>query len=224
MRTLWRRHFRREKISTEESLAGDAVGGIPRCIQRSGHATELGADVRQACGERTEASRRSPAGYLPTPWYWETQTSAFLLLPTQCSGVGDRWYCASNCRERAGTDQRLVWKASEHERKVHALPDKTQLEGRLLVYQHPHKDNELICLFTIVDLPAKEIFDLTVYVGAWNWTCDRGLGQWLGRDRRWQLPPIPGAIYRRQGRGATRQLPRPWRLGNGDDERLIAVG
>jgi hypothetical protein len=70
-----------------------------------------------------------------------------------------------------GTDQRLVWKASEHDRKAHrALPDEAQLEGRLLVYQHPHKDNELICLFTILDLPAQEIFDL--YGLRWNMELD----------------------------------------------------
>ncbi len=79
----------------------------------------------------------------------------------------------------AGTDQRLVWKASEHDRKVHALPDKAQLEGRLLVYQHPHKDNELICLFTILDLPAKEIFDL--YGLRWSMELDlRSLKRTIG--------------------------------------------
>ncbi len=81
---------------------------------------------------------------------------------------------------RAEMEQRLVWKASRDDRKKHpALPVEAQLEGRLLVFQHPHQPNEKLCLFTTLDLPAEEI--LAIYGLRWNMELDlRSLKRTIG--------------------------------------------
>lgn len=80
----------------------------------------------------------------------------------------------------AGMEQKVVWKASRHDRKGHPwLPPEAQLEGRLLVFQHPGNPKELVCLFTTLDLPADEIFKL--YRLRWNIELDlRSLKQTIG--------------------------------------------
>jgi putative transposase len=80
----------------------------------------------------------------------------------------------------AGIDQRLIWKPSKDDRKGHpALPEGAQLEGRLLVFPHPQKENELLCLFTLLELPAQQILDL--YGLRWNMELDlRSLKRTIG--------------------------------------------
>src|ERR1700693_409296 len=48
-----------EQSTRGESLAGDADRGIPRCIQWTGSATELGTDVWGWGGERASVGRTS---------------------------------------------------------------------------------------------------------------------------------------------------------------------
>src|SRR2546423_2075209 len=63
--------------------------------------------------------------------------------------------------------EELIWKASRDDRKGHPdLPVDAQVQGRLLVFQHPGRPDELICLFTTLDLAAEPIFDR--YGKRWN--------------------------------------------------------
>jgi hypothetical protein len=67
----------------------------------------------------------------------------------------------------AGTDQKVVWRASYWDRRAHPqLPENAWMEGRVMVYPHPSRPNELIYLFTTLDLAAEEIFSL--YKLRWN--------------------------------------------------------
>jgi hypothetical protein len=67
----------------------------------------------------------------------------------------------------AGTDQKVVWQASYWDRRGHPqLPENASVEGRVMVYPHPSRPNELIYLFTTLDLAAEEIFSL--YRLRWN--------------------------------------------------------
>jgi hypothetical protein len=60
---------------------------------------------------------------------------------------------------QVGMEEKLIWKASPHDRRKHPdLPVDAQISGRLLVFQHPGQPDELICLFTTLDLPAEQIF------------------------------------------------------------------
>jgi putative transposase len=66
-----------------------------------------------------------------------------------------------------GTDRKVVWQPSRWDRKAHPqLPQNAGVEGRLIVYAHPSHPNELLCLFTTLDLPAEEI--LSIYGLRWN--------------------------------------------------------
>src|SRR6202789_1263769 len=67
----------------------------------------------------------------------------------------------------AGTDQKVVWQASYWDRRAHPqLPENASVEGRVVVYLHPSRPNELIYLFTTLDVGAEEIFSL--YKLRWN--------------------------------------------------------
>ena len=79
-----------------------------------------------------------------------------------------------------GTDQKVVWQASAWERKTHAqLPEDACVQGRLLVCTHPSHPNELLYLFTTLDLPVAEI--LGIYKLRWNVETDlRSLKQTVG--------------------------------------------
>ena len=66
-----------------------------------------------------------------------------------------------------GTDRRVIWRASRWDRKAHPeLPESAIVEGRLLVCANPSRPNELLYLFTTLDLPAEEIVGM--YKLRWN--------------------------------------------------------
>lgn len=73
---------------------------------------------------------------------------------------------------KAGMNQAFTWTASRDDRR--GLPglteEEAQLTGRLVVFQHPHKANELVCVFTDLDLPAEEIF--AIYGLRWSMEVD----------------------------------------------------
>jgi hypothetical protein len=80
----------------------------------------------------------------------------------------------------AGTDQKVVWQASDWDCRAHPqLPENASVEGRVMVYLHPARPNELIYLFTTLDLAAGEIFSL--YKLRWNVETDlRSLKRTVG--------------------------------------------
>jgi Transposase DDE domain len=80
----------------------------------------------------------------------------------------------------AGTDRRLMWKASRWERNAHPhLPEQASVEGRLIVCVNPSSPGELLYLFTTVDLPVPEI--LAMYRLRWNVETDlRSLKRMVG--------------------------------------------
>jgi hypothetical protein len=66
-----------------------------------------------------------------------------------------------------GTDQKLVWRASRWDVKRHRqLPEQATLEGRLMVCRNPSGPNQLLYLWTTLELPVQEI--LQVYKLRWN--------------------------------------------------------
>jgi putative transposase len=80
----------------------------------------------------------------------------------------------------AGTDRRLMWRASRWEREAHPhLPEQASVEGRLIVCANPSRPGELLYLFTTVDLPVPEI--LAMYKLRWNVETDlRSLKRMVG--------------------------------------------
>jgi hypothetical protein len=80
----------------------------------------------------------------------------------------------------AGTDRRLIWRASRWERDAHPqLPEQASVEGRLIVCGNPSRPGELLYLFTTVDLPVPEI--LAMYKLRWNVETDlRSLKRMVG--------------------------------------------
>lgn len=66
-----------------------------------------------------------------------------------------------------GIDRHLVWRASRWDSKMHPeLPPQASIEGRVLVCENPSRPEELLYLFTTLDLVAKEI--LSIYRLRWN--------------------------------------------------------
>ena len=67
-----------------------------------------------------------------------------------------------------GQDLAITWSATRFDRRNHPhLPDGSRIEGRLLVAQlRLAKQNELIYLFTTLDLPAPPV--LEIYGDRWN--------------------------------------------------------
>jgi hypothetical protein len=81
---------------------------------------------------------------------------------------------------REGTDRRVVWRASRWDRDAHPqVPEQATVEGRLIVCANPSRPNELLCLFTTLDLPVEEI--LGIYKLRWNVETDlRSLKRTVG--------------------------------------------
>lgn len=81
---------------------------------------------------------------------------------------------------QAGMDQKVVWRASGHDRKAHPqLPVEAYVEGRLLVCANPSRADELLYLFTTLDLPVPEI--CSIYKLRWNVETDlRSLKETVG--------------------------------------------
>lgn len=79
-----------------------------------------------------------------------------------------------------GTDRRVVWRASRWDRDAHRqLPEQATVEGRLIVCANPSRSNELLYLFTTLDLPIEEI--LGIYKLRWNVETDlRSLKRTVG--------------------------------------------
>jgi putative transposase len=79
-----------------------------------------------------------------------------------------------------GTDRRLVWRASRRDRGAHPqLPEEASVEGRLIVCVNPSRPNELLYLFTTLDLPVEEIRE--IYKLRWNIETDlRSLKRTVG--------------------------------------------
>jgi hypothetical protein len=79
-----------------------------------------------------------------------------------------------------GTDRRVAWQASRWDRNAHPqLPEQATVEGRLIVCVNPSRANELLYLFTTLDLPVEEI--LGIYKLRWNVETDlRSLKRTVG--------------------------------------------
>jgi len=79
-----------------------------------------------------------------------------------------------------GMEQRVVWQASSWERKTHPqLPAEACVEGRLIVCANPARADELLYLFTSLDLPVEEI--CSMYKLRWNVETDlRSLKEAVG--------------------------------------------
>jgi hypothetical protein len=79
-----------------------------------------------------------------------------------------------------GTDARVVWQASPWDRRRHPeLPGQAAISGRLLVCANPSRPEELLYLFTTLELPASEIVE--IYGLRWNVETDlRSLKRTVG--------------------------------------------
>ena len=79
-----------------------------------------------------------------------------------------------------GTDRKVVWSASRWDRHAHPqLPEQATVEGRLIVSANPARLNELLYLFTTLDLPVAEI--VGIYGLRWNVETDlRSLKRTVG--------------------------------------------
>ncbi len=79
-----------------------------------------------------------------------------------------------------GTDRKMLWEASPWDRRHHPeLPSGASLEGRLLVCQNPARPDDLLYLWTDLDLPAEQILEM--YGLRWNIETDlRSLKRTVG--------------------------------------------
>jgi hypothetical protein len=79
-----------------------------------------------------------------------------------------------------GTDRQITWRASRWDREAHPeLPEQAAVEGRLIVCANPSRANELLYLFTPLELPLEEI--LGMYKLRWNVETDlRSLKRTVG--------------------------------------------
>jgi hypothetical protein len=79
-----------------------------------------------------------------------------------------------------GVDGRVVWRVSRWDRDAHPqLPEQATVEGRMIVCANPSRPNELLYLFTTLDLPVAEI--LGIYGLRWNVETDlRSLKRTVG--------------------------------------------
>jgi hypothetical protein len=86
-------------------------------------------------------------------------------------------------RLRAGTDQKVVWRASAWDRQMHPeIPPDAVVAGRLLVFHLRGRKDPLLCLFTTLDLPTAQIVQL--YGCRWNIETDlRSLKQTIHLQR-----------------------------------------
>jgi len=68
---------------------------------------------------------------------------------------------------QAGTDCQVVWEASRWDRLGHPeLPQGAAVTGRLIVCENPSRPQELLYLFTTLDLPCAEV--IAMYKLRWN--------------------------------------------------------
>jgi hypothetical protein len=79
-----------------------------------------------------------------------------------------------------GTDRKIVWRASRWDRKAHPqLPEQASVAGRLVVCVNPSRPEELLYLFTTLDLAVEGILD--IYKLRWNVETDlRSLKRTVG--------------------------------------------
>jgi hypothetical protein len=68
---------------------------------------------------------------------------------------------------KEGTDQRVVWRASRWDRDAHPqLSEQALVEGRVMVCRNCSRPDELLYLFTTLELPAEQI--LGIYKLRWR--------------------------------------------------------
>jgi Transposase DDE domain len=81
---------------------------------------------------------------------------------------------------KEGTDRKLVWRPRLWDRKSHPeLPGQACVEGRVLVFRHPCCQDELLCLFTTLELPTEQL--LGIYKLRWRVETDlRSLKRTVG--------------------------------------------
>jgi hypothetical protein len=81
---------------------------------------------------------------------------------------------------REAADRKVVWHASRWDRKAHPeLPEGASLAGRVIVCPNPSRPEELLYLFTTLDLAAEEI--VSIYKLRWNVETDlRSLKRTVG--------------------------------------------
>jgi hypothetical protein len=79
-----------------------------------------------------------------------------------------------------GTDQQVEWQASRWDRGAHPkLPKQAIVTGRLIVCANPSRRDELLYLFTTLDLPADDV--VGIYKLRWNVETDlRSLKRTVG--------------------------------------------
>lgn len=79
-----------------------------------------------------------------------------------------------------GTDRKVIWRASRWDRDAHPqLPPQAWMEGRVIVCRNPSRPDELVYLFTTLDLASQEI--LSIYKLRWNVETDlRSLKRTVG--------------------------------------------
>ena len=84
------------------------------------------------------------------------------------------------CVMREGADRNVVWQASRWDCKAHPqLPEGALLKGRVIVVPNPSRPEELLYLFTTLDLAAEEI--VGIYKLRWNVETDlRSLKRTVG--------------------------------------------
>lgn len=80
----------------------------------------------------------------------------------------------------AGTDRPVVWRASRWDREAHPqLPEQASVAGRVIVCVNPSRPEELLYLFTTLELASEEI--LGIYGLRWNVETDlRSLKRTVG--------------------------------------------
>jgi len=81
---------------------------------------------------------------------------------------------------REAADRKVVWQASQWDRKAHPqLPEGASLAGRVIVCRNPSRPEELLYLFTTLDLCPEEI--VGIYKLRWNVETDlRSLKRTVG--------------------------------------------
>jgi hypothetical protein len=83
-------------------------------------------------------------------------------------------------RVRQDADRKVVWQASRWDRLAHPrLPERAALEGRVVVCRNPSRPEQMLYLFTTLELAAEEI--IGIYKLRWNVETDlRSLKRTVG--------------------------------------------
>jgi hypothetical protein len=81
---------------------------------------------------------------------------------------------------REGEDRRVIWESSRWDRSAHPqLPEGASLAGRVIVCRNPSRPEELLYLFTTLELAAEEV--VGIYGLRWNVETDlRSLKRTVG--------------------------------------------